>query len=230
MTHLKDKNWLYKKVCLIGAGRFGLYPVITEKFCAGRSSVEVLKAIIHSGLVNIVQLREKEKSRKEIYEMALVFRRLTAAHKMIFIVNDYVDIALTVGADGVHLGQEDIPISVARRLANNFGRKKFLIGASTHSLEEAIKAQREGADYVNIGPIFPTKTKEINAIKPLGIESIERIAPNLKVPFTVMGGIKEENITLPASKGARIFAMVTEITSTPDIIAKIKTLASRLEN
>jgi thiamine-phosphate pyrophosphorylase len=127
-----------------------------------------------------------------------------------------------VEADGVHLGQEDLPVQVATKLA-----PELLIGASTHSLEQALQAEKDGADYINIGPIFITKTKE-GVESSLGPEAIARISPQIKVPFTVMGGINEENLELVLAKGALRVAMVTAITKAPDIAAKVKSLKEKI--
>ena len=132
-----------------------LYVVITEAFCAGRSALEVLAKTLAAG-VRIVQLREKDLEARSLAWQAVEFRRLTREAGALFIVNDRLDIALAVEADGVHLGQEDLPVSMARRIA-----PELIIGASTHSLEEALEAQETGASYVNIGPIFPTQTKSV---------------------------------------------------------------------
>jgi len=133
-----------------------------------------------------------------------------------------VDIALGVEADGVHLGQEDLPVQVARKLA-----PELLIGASTHSLEQALQAEKNGADYINIGPIFSTKTKE-GMGRSLGPEAISEISPQIKVPFTVMGGINEDNIEQVLAKGARRVAMVTAITKAADIAAIVKSLKEKI--
>jgi thiamine-phosphate pyrophosphorylase len=146
-----------------------LYVVITEAHCAGRSALEVLAKVLAAG-VRLVQLREKELTGRQLYERALAFRRETAAAGALLLINDRLDIALAVEADGVHLGQDDLPIRAARRIAPD-----LLIGASTHSLEEALAAQEAGASYVNLGPIFPTPTKEAATF--LGPEMIDRIAP-----------------------------------------------------
>ncbi len=132
-----------------------VYPVTCEELSEGRSNLEVLEAVIRGG-AKIIQLREKEYQKKVLFHMALKFREMTAKAGVLLIINDHVDIALGVEADGVHLGQEDLPLTVARRLA-----PELLIGASTHSLEQALQAQKDGADYVNIGPIFPTGTYPI---------------------------------------------------------------------
>lgn len=185
-----------------------LYVVITEALCAGRSALDVLAAALAAG-VRLVQLREKDLSGRELYERALSFRQETERAGALLIINDRLDIALAAGADGVHLGQDDLPVAAACRLAPD-----LLIGASTHSLEEALAAQEAGAGYVNIGPIFPTRTKE--AANPLGPEMIERIAPWLKIPWTTMGGIKASNIGQVVSRGARHPAVITAVTAAPD--------------
>lgn len=185
-----------------------LYVVITEALCAGRSALDVLAAALAAG-VRLVQLREKDLSGRELYERALSFRQETERAGALLIINDRLDIALAAGADGVHLGQDDLPVAAACRLAPD-----LLIGASTHSLEEALAAQEAGAGYVNIGPIFSTRTKE--AASPLGPEMIERIAPKLKIPWTTMGGIKASNIGQVVSRGARHPAVITAVTAAPD--------------
>jgi thiamine-phosphate pyrophosphorylase len=129
---------------------------------------------------------------------------------------------LAVDADGVHLGQDDLPIAAARGIA-----PQLLLGASTHSMEEAKRAQNDGADYVNIGPIFPTKTKE-GVEQFLGPKAISTIATEIRIPFTVMGGIDESNIDQVLMAGARRVAMVTAITQAPDIREKVIALKKRI--
>ena len=185
-----------------------LYVVITEAFCAGRPALEILAQTLAAG-VRLVQLREKDREDRDLYRRALEFRRQTAAAGALFIVDDRLDIALAAGADGVHLGQGDLPVDAARRLA-----PELLIGASTHSLEEALAAEDAGASYVNIGPIFATQTKE--AATPLGVEAIDLIAPSLRIPWTTMGGIKKENIRQVVARGARHPAVMTAVTAAAD--------------
>ena len=185
-----------------------LYVVITEALCAGRSALEILEMTLAAG-VRLVQLREKDLNSRHLYELAVEFRRQTKAAGALLIINDRLDIALAADADGVHLGQEDLPLEVARRLG-----PELLIGASTHSLEEALAAQEAGASYVNIGPIFATLTKE-TAI-PLGPEIIDRIVPRLRIPWTTMGGIKKTNIDQVVGRGARHPAVITAVTAASD--------------
>jgi thiamine-phosphate pyrophosphorylase len=135
---------------------------------------------------------------------------------VLLIINDHLDIALAVGGDGVHLGQDDLPLMAARRLAPD-----LVIGISTHSLEEALDAQRQGADYVNIGPVFATSTKA-GVDRGLGPEAIASIGSRLSVPFTVMGGITAVNLDEVLAAGARRIAMITAITQAADIAETVQ--------
>jgi thiamine-phosphate pyrophosphorylase len=198
-----------------------IYPVTCQKRSEGRDNLEVLEAVMAAG-TRIIQLREKSWEKKALYELAVQFRQRTREGQTLLIINDHVDIALAVDADGVHLGQEDLPIEEARRAAPG-----LIIGASSHSLEEALRAEKEGADYVNIGPIFPTSTKK-GAVHFLGPEAIQKIGPHLTVPFTVMGGINVDNIHQVLEAGARRVAMVTGITKAPDIFNRVRELRRML--
>jgi len=197
-----------------------LYVVITEALCAGRSAVEILDLTLAAG-VRLVQLREKDLNGRVLFELALEFRRRTEAAGALLIINDRLDIALAAGADGVHLGQDDLPVSAARALT-----PELIIGASTHSLEEALAAEKAGASYVNIGPIFATLTKEGAA--PLGPEMIDRIAPKLRIPWTTMGGIKKTNINQVVSRGAKHPAVITAVTAAPDPSAAARELRQKI--
>lgn len=187
-----------------------LYVVVTEEFCAGRSSVEVLARALDAG-VRLVQLREKHLADRDLYRRALKFRELTAEKNALLILDDRIDVALAAGADGVHLGQEDIPVDAARKLA-----PELIIGCSTHSVQEAVAAQEAGASYVNIGPIFSTQTKA-HADGALGPDAIAAISPHLEIPWSVMGGIKASNIDLVLDRGAKLVAVVTAVTIADDV-------------
>ena len=204
-----DRKAVLQKVCLC---------VITDKkLSRGRSFEEVVEAAIRGG-AQMIQFRDKEIPNGQFYNEALKLRILTQKAGALFMVNDRIDVALSVGADGVHLGQEDLPIRAARKIA-----PELIIGASSHNLMEALKAEQDGADYVNIGPIFPTKTKE-NTVSFLGPGAISEIGPQLTVPFTTMGGINPENIGLVLEAGARRVAMITGITRAADITARVRRL------
>ena len=198
-----------------------VYPVTCEELSGGRSNLEVLEAVIEGG-ARIIQLREKEYSKRDLYHLALKFREMTAKAGILLIINDHVDIALGVEADGVHLGQDDLPLTVARELA-----PELLIGASTHSVDQALQAEKDGADYINIGPIFITKTKE-GVESSLGPAAIARISSQINIPFTVMGGINEKNIDEVLVEGARRVAMVTAITRAADIAATVRSLKKKM--
>ncbi len=193
-----------------------LYVVITESFCAGRTSLTVLDKVLAAG-VGIVQLRDKDLSGHELYELALEYRRRTAAAGALLIIDDRLDIALAAEADGVHLGQTDLPVAAARRVAPD-----LIVGASSHSLAEALAAQEAGAGYVNIGPIFPTATKPEAVF--LGVEAISPIARHLKIPWSTMGGINQGNIALIVAQGARHPAVMSAVTAAPDITAAARAL------
>ena len=194
-----------------------LYPVISSEFCAGRDPLAVLRAVGEGG-AKLFQLREKHRGDRELYELARRAREIADQYRMLFILDDRVDIALAAGADGVHLGQDDLPVAAAKRLA-----PELIVGNSTHNLEEALEAERSGADYLNIGPIYPTQTKSV-ACGALGVEAIGRIAPAVHIPFTVMGGVKERHIAELRRAGARRIAMVTEITQAGDVADAVRRL------
>ncbi len=202
---------------LAAFGNIDIYPVISSEFCAGRSPSYVLEQIAAGG-AKIVQLREKNLTRKDLLPLACEFRKICDAHGMLLIMNDHVDIALECGADGVHLGQDDMHIDEARKIA-----PELIMGSSTHSKAEALKAQDDGADYINLGPIFATQTKT-TGYKPLGLDILGTIPPLLHIPFTVMGGIKERHIPDLVALGATRIAMVTEITTADDIASKVRSI------
>ncbi|MHB8908128.1 MAG: thiamine phosphate synthase [Syntrophales bacterium] len=198
-----------------------LYPVTCERLSAGRSNFALLEAAIRGG-ARIIQLREKEGTTGEFHRMALRFREITAGAGMLLIINDHVDVALAVEADGVHLGQEDLPLAAARKIA-----PELLIGISAHSRQEALRAEEGGADYVNIGPIFPTRTKE-GVSRFLGPEAIPGIAAGLKIPFTVMGGIGCANIEMVLARGARRVAVVTAVSEAEDMAGAVAALREKI--
>lgn len=186
--------------------RAGLYLVTSQSLSRGRSTEEIVKAALAGG-VRLVQLREKEMPLPQLTRLAEKIRAMTKKTRALLIINDRLDLALAVGADGVHLGQDDLPVAHARKAAPD-----LIIGASTHSLKEARAAQRAGASYINIGPLFPTKTKKWNE-KFFGIPKMKQIASKTKIPFTVMGGIKAEHIPDLVKAGAKTIAVITAVTA-----------------
>ena len=187
-----------------------LYPVSCEKLANGRSDLEWLDEVLAGG-ARIVQLRDKESDDRTLYEKALIFRQKTLVADALFMVNNRLDIALLSGADGIHLGNTDIPARAIRQLAPD-----LLIGVSANTREQAASAEERGASYYNIGPIFPTKTKA-GLSEFIGPEAIRTYSAESKLPFTVMGGIKFDHITELAAMGARRMAVVTALTRASDI-------------
>jgi len=155
--------------------------------------------------VRVIQLREKAMSKRELFREAVYIRRLTRRYNAIFIINDYVDIALLVDAEGVHLGQDDLPLREARRI---LGRER-LIGISTHTLRQAIEAEHGGADYIGYGPVFYTGTKQ--AGRPRGIGSLKRVVGRVNIPVVAIGGITIENSKDVLDAGAHAVAMISGI-------------------
>lgn len=187
-----------------------VYPVSCEKLANGRSDIEWLDGVLAGG-ARIVQLRDKDSDDRTLYEKALVFRRKTAEAGALFLVNNRLDIAMLAGADGVHLGNSDIPAQVARQLAPG-----MIIGVSANTMEQAATAAQRGASYYNIGPIYETGTKAglTEFIGPAAIGSYSAMSG---LPFTVMGGIKFDHIAGLTALGARRIAVVTALTRAVDI-------------
>ena len=199
----------------------GLYVVVTKKFAQGRTHKEILPALLKAG-VQLIQLREKEMPKRELYKLGLYYRKETKKAGACFIVNDALDIAMAVDADGVHLGQDDFPAKIAMEMW-----KGHIIGISTHSMEEAQTAAKLTPGYINIGPIFQTKTKQ-HSSGAIGIEVFKQITQCLDVPLTVMGGINESNLDLVLEAGARRIAMVTGVIAASDIEERAKSLQERI--
>ncbi len=169
-----------------------------------------MKRVLDAG-IKWIQYREKDLTRKEIYYTAERLRRITEDYEAVFIVNDHADIACAVDADGVHIGQDDLPIKEARRIM-----KDKIIGVSTHDLQQAIEAEVEGADYIGFGPIFATSTKE-NADSPRGLELLRMVSSQVKIPVVAIGGINIENIEDVLKHGASAVAVVSGILKSEDI-------------
>jgi thiamine-phosphate pyrophosphorylase len=196
----------------------GLYGLTAERFSLGRCNADVVQAMLDGG-IRIIQYREKTKKMGLKYEECLQLRAMTREAGAAFIVNDDIDLALLVDADGVHVGQEDLPLEAVRSLVG----ENMAIGLSTHSPEQALAAEARGADYIGVGPIFATQTKE-DVCAPVGFAYLDFVAGNLNLPFVAIGGIKEHNLREVANHGARCMALVTEITAAADIRGKIAAL------
>ncbi|MFZ5634064.1 MAG: thiamine phosphate synthase [Bacillota bacterium] len=207
---------------LAGLLEADLYGITAEEYSLGRSNIEVAARMIDSG-IRVIQYREKEKNLRQKYEECLKIREMTERAGVTFIVNDHVDLALLVNADGVHIGQDDLLPEKVRELVG----EEMIIGLSTHSPAQAEAAVRSGADYIGVGPIFATRTKK-DVGSPVGFAYLEYVARNISLPFVAIGGIKEHNIAEVGRRGARCIALVTEIVGAEDIGAKVRAVRAAL--
>lgn len=162
-----------------------------------------LEIALKSG-IKWVQYREKVLTRKNILKYAHEVRELTYKYNSLLTINDFVDIAIAVEADGVHLGQDDLPIDAAKKIYSG------IIGLSTHTLEEALEAQNMGVDYIGFGPLFPTNTKK-DALSPRSFKELELVLNSIWIPTLLIGGIKEDNLKILVEKGCRNIAVSSGI-------------------
>ena len=196
----------------ISPGLWRLHVLTDRKASRGRSHLQVAEAAIAGG-ADVIQLRDKEASSGGLYREALQLRKLTREAKVPFIVNDRLDIALAVDADGVHVGQSDLPASVVRKI---LGPGKIL-GVSVVTVEEAIRAEKDGADYLGVGPVFEARGTKPDTVEPLGVDCIARIRRHCRLPIVAIGGINAENARKVRDAGADAAAVISAIVSADDI-------------
>jgi thiamine-phosphate pyrophosphorylase len=187
-----------------------LYGIVDLTYVGADDADRVTRAMIE-GDVDLIQLRGKKQSVAELVDLAGELEEITAAYGIPLIVNDYAEVAAQVPVAGVHVGQDDDSIAHARKKA----ARKIIIGKSTHSLEQAIAAQKEGADYIGFGPIFATPTKP--DYQPIGQTGIKRVHNAVTVPIFCIGGIKIDNLSQMMAAGAKRVAIVSGLLKAPDI-------------
>lgn len=202
---------------------YSLYLVTDRSLSKGRSTAEIVAAAAVGG-VTCVQLREKSCGTREFINEALALRPLLRARHIPLIINDRLDVALAVEADGVHLGQSDMPIAMARKIAG----QELIIGISAESTEDALKAAQQGADYIGISPVFATPTKTDTAL-PLGLEGVRKIRELVAIPLVGIGGINQENAASVIAAGADGVAVVSAIVSADDPAEASKKLKTIVE-
>lgn len=193
-----------------------LYAILDLSQSKGRLLTSILRDLLQGGAL-LIQLRAKEMASNEFFQLARETRQLCRAAGCLFIVNDRVDIALACQADGVHLGQKDLPLDVARRL---MGREK-IIGISTHDLVQAQEAERGGADYIGFGPIFGTTTKD-TGYSARGLAMLREIRSAVKIPIVAIGGITEHNTTQVWGAGADAAAIISDLMGAEDVAGKVR--------
>lgn len=198
---------------VIRSCRIGFYFITDSRLSRAGNSKDVSSAL--KAGVKIVQYREKIFNTKQMYNEALRLRRL--CKNTIFIINDRLDIALSVNADGVHLGQDDLPYNIARKL---LGKNK-IIGVTVHNQKQAREAQKSGADYIAVSPIFKTATKS-DAGSPKGVGLIREIKRHLKIPIVAIGGINLSNARKVILSGADGLCSISAVVTKPDLKREIE--------
>ncbi|HUV56017.1 MAG TPA: thiamine phosphate synthase [Dehalococcoidales bacterium] len=182
----------------------GLYAIIDTQALQGRNPAEVANQVIQGG-AKIIQLRDKILSKKELLPIAQQLKNLCTEHNVLFIVNDYLDIALAADADGLQLGQEDLPIKAARKLLPI----DKILGCSTHTVEQAKTAEAEGVDYIGVGSIYPTPSKETATV--VGLDTLRQVRQAISLPIVAIGGINEDNAAEVMAAGADAVAVISAI-------------------
>lgn len=201
------------------------YGFVDTAYLRGRHAGDLARQLIAGG-VEIIQVRAKDVSRARRVELALQVIAAAQPHHVPVIVNDDIDTAFEVGADGVHLGQEDwAAIPRAERVQRLAGMR--LVGISTHSLEQALQAERDGASYIGVGPVFPTATKPGRPA--VGLDLVRAVAARVHVPFFAIGGITLANLEEVLAAGATRIAVVSAVLCAPDVVAAAREFRRRLQ-
>ncbi|HEU4758395.1 MAG TPA: thiamine phosphate synthase [Dehalococcoidia bacterium] len=199
----------------------GLYVIIDPEVAPGhRDEADVARQALEGG-ARLLQLRDKRREKGLQLPVAEALQRLCAEHGALFIVNDHVDLALAVGADGVHVGQKDLPVRVVRRLVP----REMIVGCSTNNAEEARRAEADGADYVSVGRLFPTGSKEDT--RPATLETLRAVKAAVSVPVCAIGGINESNMDEVLAVGAEMVAVIASVIAAPDVREAARRLAAR---
>lgn len=192
-----------------------IYAITDSELSLGRPIEMVVGELLNAG-VRIIQYREKNKNGQVMLAECITLREMTRQAGAFFIVNDHVAIARLVDADGVHIGQDDLPVAAVRKIVGD----DCVIGLSTHSPEQAAQAIADGADYIGVGPIYATQTKK-NVCAPVGLAYLEHVVQHYSIPFVAIGGIKEHNIGEVVLCGAKCCCLVSELVGAVDIQQKV---------
>ena len=200
----------------------GLYVILDTQILNGRSHLEAAEKVIQAG-VKVIQLRDKITSKKQLIPLALELQTLCRKNDVLFIMNDYLDVALTINADGLHIGQEDLPVVEARKLLP----PDKILGCSANTVEEAQSAEAEGADYIAVGSIFPTGSK--NDVDVLGPERLRLVKPHIHVPLAAIGGINKKNARKVVEAGADSLCVISAVLLAPDIALAARQIIEIIE-
>lgn len=199
----------------------GLYVIVDPQVASGRTTLEIAQAALRGG-ASVIQLRDKVQEKGLLFSEARNLKRLCEEYDALFLVNDHPDLAAVTGADGVHLGQKDLPVPEARRILS----PDQLIGRSNALLEEALETQALGADYVAVGSIFATTTKDDT--RPAGLETLRKVKESVFLPVVAIGGINEGNVAQVIQAGADAVAVISAVCAAPDPEAAARRLVERV--
>jgi thiamine-phosphate pyrophosphorylase len=183
----------------------------------GHEPVALARILLDAG-ARVMQLRLKSASGRDLLAAARAIATMCHKRGAMLIIDDRTDIAMLGGADGVHLGQEDLPLEAARRLAGS----EMIIGISTHSVEQAVVAERGGADYIGFGPMYPGGLR--NNVAGKGLELLREVRAAVRIPIVAIGGITEATVPAVLAAGADACAIITDVVRAPDIAAKVRTI------
>jgi thiamine-phosphate pyrophosphorylase len=201
----------------------GLYVVLDRQFLVGRDELDIASQTIEGG-VRVVQLRDKQSKRGELLLAAQKLKDLCSQGDVLFIINDHLDLAMAVDADGVHVGQGDLPLPVIRR---ELPIDK-IVGCSVTTLSQATKAQDEGADYIAVGSIFATTTKE--GVTLVGVEALKKIRQTVSIPVVAIGGINPDNVGEVVAAGADAIAVISAVLKQEDVKAAVKQMVAGIDS
>jgi thiamine-phosphate pyrophosphorylase len=200
----------------------GLYVILDRQFLAGRDELEIATQIIEGG-AKAIQLRDKQSKKGEMLVVAQRLRELCSQAGALFIINDYLDLALAVAADGIHIGQEDLPLPVVRR---ELPIDK-IIGCSVTTVSQATRAQDEGADYIAVGSVFPTATKKEAIV--VGIDTLRKLKRTISTPVVAIGGINHNNVGEVVAAGADAIAVISAVLGEKDVRGAVQKLVAKMD-
>jgi thiamine-phosphate pyrophosphorylase len=202
--------------------REDIYYILGEAFSKGRSNIVVAREILQAG-GRIIQYREKDKSKQAQLEECIILADLVHEYGGLFIVNDHLDIAMMCGADGIHLGQEDLPAEKVKVMAPH-----LFVGLSTHNMKQVKEALLKGVDYIGVGPMYETQTKD-NIEASEGLKFLEEVSAHVDIPYVAIGGINKSNIHEVGNLGASC-AMISAVVGADDIKNEIKLLKEKMND
>jgi thiamine-phosphate pyrophosphorylase len=200
----------------------GLYVILDRQFLVGRDEVDIARQIIDGG-ARVIQLRDKQSKKRDLLLIAQKLKELCSQAGVLFIINDYLDLAIAVDADGLHIGQEDLPLPVVRRELSI----DKIVGCSVTTLSEAKKAQNEGVDYIAVGSIFPTTTKKGATV--VGVDILKELKRTVSVPLVAIGGINQNNVDEVVAAGADAIAVISAILGEEDVKVAVQGLVTNMD-